>query len=294
VPALPPSRPPSARARRLAAELRQLRESLGRTGEDVASALGWSASKVSRIETSRTAVSLGDLRSLLDLYHVSGSTRDRLTELGRTANQRGWWEAYGDTLGFNYSTFIALEEDAESERFYGQMFVPGILQTSRYAEEIIRVGFLAAPPGEIARRMQARLTRQRLLTRDAPLQLRVILDEGALQRQVGGQDVMAEQISHLIDMAGNPNIIMQILPFSAGAHIAVTGSFTLLTFPGPTVSQIVYLENLTDELFIEGEAQAYQYSLAFDRLSELALGPEDSISFAAQVARAITQQRRRN
>ena len=172
------------------------------------------------------------------------------------------------------------------------MFVPGILQTSRYAEEIIRVGFLAAPPGEIARRMQARLTRQRLLTRDTPLQLRVILDEGALQRQVGGPDVMAEQISHLIDMAGNPNIILQILPFSAGAHIAVTGSFTLLTFPGPTVSQIVYLENLTDELFIEGEAQAYQYSLAFDRLSELALGPEESITFAAQVARAITQTKK--
>ena len=288
VPSLPQSRPPSARARRLAAELRQLREAVGLTGEDVASALGWSASKVSRIETSRTAVALGDLRNLLDHYNVSGSTRDRLTELGRTANQRGWWEAYGDTLGFNYSTFIALEEDSESERFYGQMFVPGILQTSRYAEEIIRVGFLAAPPGEIARRVQARLTRQRLLARDNPLQLRVILDEGALQRQVGGPEVMAEQISHLIGMAGNQNIILQILPFSMGAHIGVAGSFTLLTFSGPTVSQIVYLENLTDELFIEGEAQAYQYSLAFDRLSELALGPEESITFATQVARAIT------
>lgn len=234
-------------------------------------------------------MTLGDLRNLLDLYDVPAATRERLTELGRTANQRGWWEAYGDTLSFNYSTFIALEEDSESERFYGQMFVPGILQTSRYAEEIIRVGFLAAPPGEVARRVQARLTRQRLLTRDPPLQLRVILDEGALQRKVGGSDVMAEQIAHLIDMAGNPNIILQILPFSMGAHIAVAGSFTLLTFSGPpTSSQIVYLENLTDELFIEGEAQAFQYSLAFDRLSELALGPDESIAFATQIARAIT------
>jgi hypothetical protein len=236
-------------------------------------------------------MTVGDLRNLLDLYNVPGSTRERLTELGRTANQRGWWEAYGDTLGFNYSTFIALEEDSDSERFYGQMFIPGILQTSRYAEEIIRVGFLAAPPGEIARRVQARLTRQRLLTRDTPLQLRVILDEGALQRQVGGPDVMAEQISHLIDMAGNPNIVVQILPFSLGAHIGVAGSFTLLSFAGPPpASQIVYLENLTDELFIENEAQAYQYSLAFDRLSELALGPEESITFATQIARAITKK----
>lgn len=231
----------------------------------------------------------GDLRILLDLYNVVGSTRERLTELGRTANQRGWWEAYGDTLSFNYSTFIALEEDSESERFYGQMFIPGILQTSRYAEEIVRVGFLAIPPGEIARRVQARQMRQRLLTRDPPLQLRVILDEGALQRQVGGPEVMAEQLAHLIDAAGRSNIILQILPFSIGAHIGMSGSFTLLSFPGPpTGSQIVYLENFTDELFIESEAQAYQYSLAFDRLSELALSPEESITFATQMMRAIT------
>jgi transcriptional regulator with XRE-family HTH domain len=286
---LPPARPPSARARRLAAELRQLREALGLTGEEVATALSWSASKVSRIETSRTAISLGDLRILLDHYNVAGSTRERLTELGRTANQRGWWEAYGDTLGFNYSTFIALEEDSESERFYGQMFVPGILQTTGYAEEIIRSGFLAAPPGEIARRVQARKTRQQLLTRDPPLQLRVILDEGALRRQIGGPEVMGDQIAHLIDAAGKSNIVLQILPFTLGAHIGVAGSFTLLTFPGPpTGSQIVYLENLTDELFIESEAQAYQYSLAFDRLSELALAPEESITFASQIMRAIT------
>jgi len=167
---LPPSRLLSARARRHAAELRQPRETLGLTGEDVVSKLGWSASKVSRIETSRTAMTLGDLGNQLDLYHVSRSTPDGLTEFGRTANQRGWWEAYGATLGFNYSTFIALAEDAEFERFYRQVFVPGLL------------------------------------------------DEGALRRQVGGPDVMAEQISYLNDAAGNPNITLEILPFTAGAQ----------------------------------------------------------------------------
>jgi hypothetical protein len=163
-------------------------------------------------------MTLGDLGNQLDLYHVSRSTPDGLTEFGRTANQRGWWEAYGATLGFNYSTFIALAEDAEFERFYRQMFVPGLLQTIGYAKEIICVGFLAAPPGEIALRAQAPLTRQRLLTRDAHFQLRVILDEGALRRQVGGPDVMAEQISYLNDAAGNPNITLEILPFTAGAQ----------------------------------------------------------------------------
>lgn len=278
---------PSVRARQLAAELRRLREALGMTGEEVASRLGWSASKVSRIETSRSPVTAGDLRGLLDLYEVSGSMRDRLAELCRTASQRGWWDAYGDTLSFNYSTFIALEDDAESERFYGQLLLPGLLQTSRYAEQVIRVGLLAAPPGEVARRVQTRMTRQRLLTGGGSFQLSTILDESALRRQVGGPGVMAEQITHLIEMAERPNITVQILPFASGAHIAMTGSFTILRFPGPTESYVAYLENMTDELFIENEAEAYHYSIAFDRLTELALGPEESVTLAAQIAREI-------
>ena len=284
---MPPAKPPSARARQLAAELRRLREALGLTGEEVASRLQWSASKVSRIETSRSAVTTGDLRSLLDLYQVSGSTRERLAELGRTANQRGWWDAYGETLSYGYSTFLALEDDAESERFYGQMLIPGIFQTSRYAEGIMRASLLAAPPGAIARRVEARMTRQRLLTKADPLHFSAVLDESVLRRQVGGADIMVDQISHLIEMAERPNISMQIIPFARGAHIAMTGSFSLLRFPGPTASYVVYLENMTGELFIENEAESYHYSLAFDRLSELALSPKESINFAAQIAHEI-------
>ena len=99
---------------------------------------------------------------------------------------------------------------------------------------------------------------------------------------------MAGQISHLIEMARRPNTTVQILPFAKGAHIAMTGSFTLLRFPGPTASYVVYLENMTDELFIESEAESYHYSLAYDRLTELALGPEDSLALAAQIAQEIT------
>lgn len=280
------AKPPSARARRLAAELRQLREVAGLTGEEVAARLRWSASKVSRIETGRTAVTPGDLRGLLDLYQVSGSVSDRLGELCRTANQRGWWDAYGETLSYGYSTFLALETDAEAERSYGQLLVPGLLQTSQYAEEIIRATLLAVPPGEIARRVQARLARQRLiLERDDPLQVSMVLDEAALRRQVGGADVMADQIAHLIEMAERPNITVQILPFRNGAHIGMTGPFALLRFPGPPApSYIAYLENMTDELFIESEAESYHYLLAYDRLTEKALGPAESSVLAAQIA----------
>jgi transcriptional regulator with XRE-family HTH domain len=284
---LPASKPPSARGRQLAAELRRLREAATLTGDDVATRLKWSASKVSRIETGRSAVSAGDLRMLLDLYEVTGSVRDRLTELGRTAAQRGWWDAFGDILGSGYSTFLALEDDAESERFYAQMIVPGILQTERYAEEIMREGLFTAPPGEIVRRVQARMTRQRLLTKNDPLELSVILDESALRRRVGGGDVMAGQLSHLIDIAELPNVGLQVLPFAGGAHIAMDGSFVVLRFPGPVPSYLVYLEHMTGQLVIENEGEAYHYALSYDRLRGLALEPEDSISFIAQIAREM-------
>ena len=284
---MPASKPPSARGRQLAAELRRLREAALLTGDEVATRLTWSASKVSRIETGRSAVSAGDLRLLLDLYAASSSQRDRLVELGRTAGQRGWWDAFGDILGSGYSTFLALEEDAESERFYAQMIVPGILQTERYAGEIMRTGLLAAPPGEIARRVQARMTRQKLLTRNDPLELSVILDEGALRRRVGGADVMTGQLSHLIAMAELPNVTLQVLPFADGAHMAMAGSFVVLRFPGPVASYLVYLEQLTSQLVIENEAEAYHYALSFDRMRGTSLEPEDSISFIAQIAREM-------
>jgi hypothetical protein len=257
------------------------------TGDEVAIRLKWSASKVSRVETGRSAVTAGDLRLLLDLYQVTGSPRDRLIELGRTAGQRGWWDAFGDILGSGYSTFLALEDDAESERFYAQMIVPGILQTERYAEEIMRTGLSTAPPVEVARRVQARLTRQKLLTRNDPLGLSVILDESALRRRVGGVDVMNGQLSHLIEIAGLPNITLQVMPFADGAHIAMDGSFVVLRFPGPVPSYLVYLEHMTGQLVIENEGEAYHYVLSFDRLRGSALEPDDSIAFITQIAREM-------
>jgi transcriptional regulator with XRE-family HTH domain len=259
------------------------------TGEEAAARLGWSASKISRIETRRTAVTAADLRKLLDLYQVAGSLRDRLTELGRTAGRRGWWEPYADTLGSGYSSFLALEAEAESESSYAQAIVPGLLQTEAYAEEIIRCGLLAPPPGEIARRVRVRMTRQQLLAKsDDPLELAVVLDESVLRHQVGGPAVMKEQLSRLAEMADRPNIAFQVLPFSRGAHIAMTGAFRLLRFPGAVAaSYVVYLENMTGELFVEDEAEAFEYYQAFERLCDIALQAGDSVDLVAQIASQI-------
>lgn len=284
---LPARRPPSVRARQLAAEVRRLREAAMMTGEDVAGQLGWSPSKISRIETGRTAVTGSDLQRLLDLYQVSGAQRDRLAELGRTATQRGWWDAYSDTLQAGYSTLLALETGAESERYYMPSLVHGLLQTEAYAQEIIHSGLLVAPPGEVKRRVQVRVTRQLVLTKDDPLELIGVLDEAVLRRQVGGPAVMREQLLHLVEMADRSNVNLQVLPFSAGSHPAMSGGFTILRFPEVIASDVVYVENMTSDLFVESETEVYHYGLAFARLRELALEERQSLNLISQIANEI-------
>ena len=280
-------RAPSVRARQLAAELRRLRDETQLTGEEVGERLGWSPAKVSRVETARTAITPAALARLLDLYEVSGQRRERLAGLGRSAGERGWWDAYADTLGPEYATLIALEAQAERIRWYAAQIVPGLLQTEDYAREIIGSALLVTPPGEIERRVQVRMTRQRILDRDEPLNLSVVLDEAALLRQVGGAEIMRDQLRHLAEAAGRPNVELQVLPNSAGAHPAISGEFTILRFPELIAPDVVYLENMTSNVYVEQEAQVYRYSLAFEGLRGLALEPGESRKLISGLAEAL-------
>jgi transcriptional regulator with XRE-family HTH domain len=280
-------RAPSVRGRQLAAELRRMRDAATMTGEEAAARLGWSASKISRIETGQTPASLADLRRLLDVYEVFGSQRERLELLVESAAQRGWWDAYADTLGPEYAALIALETEAQSVRWYSPMLVPGLLQTEQYAREVIRSGLLIAPPGEVERRVQVKMTRQRVLTKDDPLKLSVILDEAAILRPVGSPEIMREQLGHLASVAGLPNVTIQVLPLAAGTHPATSGEFTILGFPELVAPDVVYLENMTSDLYVEREGDVYRYAIAFDRLRALALSTDESAALIAAQADSI-------
>ena len=282
---MPARRPPSVRARQLAAEIRRLREVRMLTGEEAAIQLGWSASKVSRIETGRSPVSPSDLRRLLDLYEVPANRRERLIGLARTADQRGWWDAYTDAVRESYSALIAVETSAESVLQYENAIVPGLLQTEAYAEEIVRSGLLANPLGVVSQWVEVRLNRQAALTRkEEPLRLATVLDEAVLRRQVGGTGVMREQLLHLADMGTRPNITLQVLPFSRGSHPAIDGAFSIYLFPGEIEPGVVFLENMTSDVFIEQDTEVSRYRLVFDRLCEIALEPAQSIALITQIA----------
>jgi len=162
-----------------------------------------------------------------------------------------------------------------------------MLQAQAYAQEIIRTGFLVVPPGEIERRVLVRVTRQHVLNKDNPLEFNAVLDEATLRRQVGGPNVMKEQLSHLVEMATRPNVDLQVLPFAKGSHPAMQGGFAILQFPEVAASDVVYLENMTSDLFIESEREVYQYSLVFDHLRELALAQEESIALITQIANKV-------
>ena len=246
--------------------------------------MGWSPSKISRIETAQTPIAEGDLQRLLDLYEASDSRRDQLTELRRNVQQRIWLDAYGDTLRPEAATFMELEADADLVRWYAPAVVPGLLQTEEYAREIVSSTLLLASPSRIERRVEVRVTSQRVLARDEPPQIAVVLDEAVVRRPVGGRGVMQGQLRHLLDLSERPDITLRVLPFGAGSHPAMTGGFTIFRLPAPVTAEVVYLEHMTSDVFVESDADIRYYNLAFERLSSLALDDDESQSFIADAA----------
>jgi transcriptional regulator with XRE-family HTH domain len=182
---VPQSASPTVRLRRLAAELRRLREHAGLTGDQVARRLNWSASKLSRFENAHTTPRTPELRRLLALYDVEGSHADDLLALAQEAAGKGWWEAFSSTLPPEYAALIGMEAEAESALSWEPLIVPGLLQTGDYAREVT-IGYLEridpVPPSETHRRVAARLARQQVLTRDNPLRFSAVLDQSVLYR----------------------------------------------------------------------------------------------------------------
>jgi transcriptional regulator with XRE-family HTH domain len=281
---------PTVRRRRLAAELRRLRERAGLTGDQVAERVGWSASKLSRFENAHTVPRASEIRKLLALYGVEGQSAEELLALAREAAGKGWWETYSQTLPPEYSALIGMEAEARSALSWEPLIVPGLLQTSDYAREVTN-GYLEriapVPPSETRRRVEARLARQQVLTRENPLRLSVVLDESVLHRRFGNRDVMQSQIKQLLDLSESDSISLRILPLD-GPHPIGTGAFVLLQFDEAhdVVHQdVVYLEHLTGGRYVEEEDEAYRYRRSFDRLSELALDEAKSREMLAAARR---------
>lgn len=278
---------PSLRRRRLAAELRKLREQSGLAVTDVAKRLDWQASRISRIENRQSGIAAPDLRKLLDMYQIEDRDyRSYLAELARRLNERGWWQKYSGLIDSGYADLISLEAEARAIRSYEQELVPGLLQTPEYAHAIFRIGRPNDTSEEIKRWVEVRMERQEVLTRPHPQPPRfnVVLSEAALRRPVGGYDVMLAQIEYLVRPRDRANVTIQVLPFDAGAHPAMTAPFTLMAFPDPDDLGLVNVEGATGALFLEEPAELRIYEEIWGAVQATALSPDDSLAFLKSIS----------
>lgn len=269
----------TVRQRRLGTELRRLRAD--RTGDEVATALGWSPSKVSRYELGRTRPKEEEVGKLLDYYEVTGPHREQVLALAREATQKGWWEARSDALPDELIALIALEDEATSSWMWQVEVIPGLLQTEEYARQVITAAYqIGIPflPSQIDQRVEVRLRRQNILTRDNPMEFSVVLDESALLRRNTDTPVMRAQLVRLAEVSELPNVTIRIFPLQT-LHPVITSSFVLLKFGRAhetELNDVVSSEQLQSNLHFEGEADTHQYRLAFQALSDAALDPEQS------------------
>jgi transcriptional regulator with XRE-family HTH domain len=274
---------PTVRRRRLALELRRLREAARLTCEEVAEHLECSASKISRVETGRVSVSPRDVRDMLELYGVPAGQRESLVQLARDSRQKGWWHAYSDTMQPQMATYIGLESAASEIRIYEVSLIPGLLQTEDYARAVIRAGMVNSPAEDIERRVALLMARQPAMVREDPPKIWAVLDEAALRRKVGGAGVMRLQLEHLLAQAALPNVAVQVIPFGGGAHPAMGRPFIILVFPERVDTDVVYLEDLTSALYLEDVAEVDRYNVFFNHLRATALSFDDSAAMITSV-----------
>jgi transcriptional regulator with XRE-family HTH domain len=275
---------PTVRHRRLAAELRRLRESAGLTQEDVSERTGKDRSTLYRLENAQQRPQRSTLIQLLDLYGTSPEQRADLLALLREASQRGWMQPHRSDLPEIYSDYISFESEARSVSNYESLFIPGLLQTEDYTRAVIRGILPHASTAQVDSRVTARMERQALLTADNPPQLWAIMDEAAARRIVGGPAVMREQLARLRDTAALPNVTVQVIPYDAGAHPGMPGSFIVLEFPDPADQSLVYIDSMAGDLFLEDDREIRRYILMFEHLRAAALRPDESVTLLAAIA----------
>lgn len=276
-----PTQSLSVRARRLASELKRLREAAGLSVEQAAAQLGWSYSKLNRFELGRAIPEPSTVSKMVRLYGVEGDRHESLIRLAREAHERGWWE----DLGVFPGSYVGLEDAANLICAWEPQLVPGLLQTEDYARAMIEKSIPDLSPADVEKRVKARIARQTLLSRpDAP-EFQAVIGEAALHQQIGGADVLREQMRQLLAVTRRrSNVSARVLPFSAGASIGLDGAFVYLEFPEPIDPPVSYIEDISGETYVESAEGNRRFRLAFDRIADAALPVEDSAALIAGVA----------
>jgi len=266
------------------AQLRRLRTDMGLSREQAAEAIRASEWKIHRLENGQVGFKDRDIVDLLRRYGVTDPDEIAdFLEFAREANAPGWWQHYSDLLPRWFRAYVDLESTASLIRTYEGQFIPGLLQTDDYMRAVIHGALLDESGEEVGRRVRLRMARQTLLTREHPPRLWAVVDEAALRRPVGGHEVMRGQLERLIAATKLPNVILQILPFASGAHPAMVGAFSILRFADGDLPDVVYVEHLTNALYLDGRDDVNQYLHVMDQISMSAAPPDKTMDILHRI-----------
>jgi len=288
VPQNQPGSGPTALRILLGSQLRRLRESKGVSREDAGHLIRGSESKISRMELGRVGFKERDVADLLTLYSVvDEQARKSVLDLVRTANEPGWWHRFNDLLPNWFQAYVGLEEAAARIRTYEVQFIPGLLQTKEYAKAVITAGAAGLGADEIARRVDLRLERQKVLDRPGGPIFWAVIDEAALRRPIGGVEVMKAQLEHLVDLMRQSSITIQIMPFSFGGHSAEGGAYSLLRFPDQDLPDVVYVEQLASALYLDKREDVDRYTEVMERLCAVSTTPDETVKLLEEIKNEI-------
>jgi transcriptional regulator with XRE-family HTH domain len=266
---------PTVRRMLVGARLRRLRTEADISREQAGEAIRASEWKIHRLENGQVGFKERDIIDLLRLYGVSDSGEvAAFLMLAREANEPGWWQQYGDLLPQWFRAYVDLESAAILIRTYQGQLVPGLLQTEDYMRAVIGGAHMGESSEEAERRVALRVARQALLTREDGPRLWAVVDEAALQRPVGGREVMRGQLERLIDATRLATVVLQILPFAVGAHPAMAGAFSILRFADQELPDVVYVEHLTNALYLDRRDDVNRYLHVMDSISMRAAPPD--------------------
>ncbi|MET8774899.1 helix-turn-helix transcriptional regulator [Nocardia sp. NPDC004654] len=273
----------TAGLRRLAALLTEMRDKVGLSKEEVSSRTGINVTTLYRIEQAQARPQRRTLNTLLDIYEVDPDRRKYALELLSDAQKPGMSRPWEANLTEVYAAYINFESEALSARHYQTSYIPGLLQTEQYAAAVIDTSMPKVETAIMESRVHARLNRATVLDKEKPLELWVVLDEAAIRREVGGQQTMRGQLEKLLLESKRKNVILQILPFNAGAHPGMAGSFTLLDFENPDDNELVYVEGIAGDTLVEGHNEVRRFGVIFDQLRAMALSPRDSVALIEEI-----------
>lgn len=279
---------PTVRQRELGTRLRQLRNELDLTVDEVADKLLCSATKISRVETGARRPTLRDVRDLCGIYGVSESATAELMDLARKAREQGWWNQYDD---LKLDPYIGLEQEATSITCFSMYYVPALMQSEDYARAIIEGIAPKIEPRILQQRIAVRLKRQQIFEQENSPRYRVLVDEAVLHRRVGGASVMAAQLDRILQFERDGKATVQIIPFNVGAHAAQDSNFVLLEFDDPNpLPSVVFVEGLTNNFYHERKSDLDRYREAVEYLRDAALTPRDSVLRVADARKAYVDE----